>query len=76
MTYRNLGLLSVLFAVFAAVLVWATGASATSDPQVIQDSQLQALTTTVGGASVPPTTRTVPHWFGSTLDPHNGITYG
>jgi hypothetical protein len=75
MTYRNLGLLSVLFAVVATVLVWTAGASATP-PQVIQDSQLQALTTTVGGASVLPTTRTVPHWFGSTLDPHNGITYG
>jgi len=46
------------------------------EPQVIDDSQLQALTTTIGGASVLPTTRTVPHWWGSTLDPHNGITYG
>jgi hypothetical protein len=43
---------------------------------VIEDSQLQAMTTTIGGASVLPTTRTVQHWFGSTLDPHNGITYG
>jgi hypothetical protein len=43
---------------------------------MIDDSQLQALTTTVGGASVLPTTRTIPHWWGSTLDPHNGITYG
>ena len=33
-------------------------------------------TTTVGGASVLPTTRTVPHWFGQTTDPHNGVTYG
>ena len=23
-----------------------------------------------------PTARTVQHWFGSTLDPHNGVTYG
>jgi len=46
------------------------------EPQVIDDSQLQALTTTIGGASVLPTTRTVQHWWGSTLDPHNGITYG
>jgi hypothetical protein len=51
-------------------------AAAQSKPQVIGDSQLQALTTIVGGASVLPTTRTVQHWFGSTLDPHNGITYG
>jgi hypothetical protein len=45
-------------------------------PQVIDDSQLQALSTTVGGASVLPTTRTIQHWWGSTLDPHNGVTYG
>jgi hypothetical protein len=75
MTYRNLGLLSVLFAVVATVLVWTAGASATP-PQVIQDSQLQALTATFGGATVLPTTRTIPHWWGSTLDPNNGITYG
>jgi len=50
--------------------------AAAQQPQVIDDSQLQAVTTTIGGASVLPTTRTVQHWFGSTLDPHNGITYG
>ena len=37
---------------------------------------MQALTTTIGGAPVLPTTRTVTHWFGSTLDPNNGVTYG
>lgn len=42
----------------------------------IDDSQLKAMTTTVGGASVLPTTRTIPHWWGSTVDPHNGVTYG
>jgi hypothetical protein len=36
----------------------------------------QALTTTVGGVEVLNTTLTVPHWGGSTLDPHNGVTYG
>jgi hypothetical protein len=46
------------------------------EPQVIDDSQLKAMTTTVGGATVLPTTRTIPHWWGSSLDPHNGITYG
>ena len=45
-------------------------------PQVIDDSQLNALTTTIGGASVLPTTRTIPHWFGSALNPNNGVTYG
>src|SRR5439155_15581145 len=48
----------------------------TINPQVVDDSQLKAMTTTEGGATVLPTTRTVPHWFGQTLDPHNGITYG
>jgi hypothetical protein len=43
---------------------------------VIDDSQLQALSTTVGGASPLATTKTVQHWFGTTLDPDNGVTYG
>lgn len=60
--------------VFSGAICWAQ--SALSAPQVIADSQLQALTTTIGGASVLPTTRTIPHWWGSTLDPHNGTTYG
>jgi hypothetical protein len=63
------------------VAVVASAASAASDataaePQLIDDSQLQASSTTIGGADVLPTTRTVAHWWGSTLDPHNGVTYG
>src|SRR5215813_423445 len=45
-------------------------------PPVIGDAAMQLLNTTIGGAQVLPTTRTVTHWFGSTLDPNNGITYG
>jgi hypothetical protein len=30
----------------------------------------------VGGAKVLPTTRTVAHWFGTALNPDNGVTYG
>jgi hypothetical protein len=37
---------------------------------------MQALTTTIDGAQVLPTTRTVTHWFGSIFDPNNGVTYG
>jgi hypothetical protein len=37
---------------------------------------MQARTTTIGGAQVLQTTRTVTHWFGSTFDPNNGVTYG
>jgi len=49
---------------------------AQSQPQVIDDSQLHAVSTTIGGAGVLSTTRTVQHWFGSTADPHNGVIYG
>src|SRR5262249_24216588 len=66
------------------LLVMLMGAAALSamlpelraDPPVIGDDQIQTLTTTIGGAQVLQTTRTVTHWFGSTLDPNNGITYG
>ena len=79
MPYRKLGLLLGFVAVLVAVVT--SGASASSgtpsiEPQLIQDSQLKALTTTEGGAGVTPSTRTVAHWWGSTLDPHNGVTYG
>jgi hypothetical protein len=79
MPYRKLGLLLGFVAVIVAVVT--SGASASTgtpsiEPQLIQDSQLQALTTTEGGAGVTPTTRTVAHWWGSTLNPDNGVTYG
>src|SRR6476620_6664447 len=79
MPYRKLGLLLGFVALVVAVVT--SGASASTGtpsiaPQLIQDSQLSALSATVGGASVLPTTRTVAHWWGSTLDPNNGVTYG
>ncbi len=59
-----------------AASVSAAGASPSSVP-VIDDSTLQAMTSTInGGASPLPTTRTVQHWFGQTTDPNNGVTYG
>jgi hypothetical protein len=83
MSYRKLGMLSALVAVIVAVFVAVatSGASAYTgrplvEPQLIQDSQMKALSTTEGGANVLPTTRTVAHWWGSTLDPSNGVTYG
>ena len=54
----------------------STSNSNTAEPQVVDDSKLQALTTTEGGAGVLPTTRTIPHWFGTATNPHNGVTYG
>ncbi len=62
---------------FALPLLTFCAASAGAvEPVVIDDSTLKARFTTIGGASVLPTTRTIPHWFGQTLDPTNGITYG
>ena len=55
----------------------ATGSSTTAtQPQVIDDSQMQILSTTVGGASPLATTKTVQHFFATTFDPDNGVTYG
>ncbi len=59
------------------VLVAALGIeTASAAPQVISDAALKASFTTMGGATVLPTTRTVAHWWGSTRDPNNGVTYG
>jgi hypothetical protein len=63
-------------ALAAPASVSAATGSPTVQPQPIDDSQLQALTETLGGAKPSPTTRTIPHWWGSTLDPDNSTTYG
>src|SRR5260221_7325315 len=78
MAKRQLALFTALLAALVAVVVaTASGGGATPiEPQVVDDSTLKALSTTVGGANVLPTTRTVAHWFGQTTDPHNGVTYG
>ncbi len=65
-----------------ATLVVAVAASASAggpavvQPQVIDDATLKAMTTTMGGADVLPTTRTIAHWHGTTYNPGNGVTYG
>ncbi|HET7420927.1 MAG TPA: hypothetical protein VFL27_11150 [Candidatus Dormibacteraeota bacterium] len=77
MTYRRLAFSVSLITALVAALS-AVPASANTIP-VIDDSQLQALTTTVGGVDGAPalmTSNTIAHWFGSTADPHNGVTYG
>jgi hypothetical protein len=77
---RKIALSAVLGVIAAIVLSSAAArvgaASTEAEPQLISDASLKAISTTDGGADVLPTTRTVPHWWGSTLDPHNGITYG
>jgi hypothetical protein len=75
---RKLVLALVLTASLVAVIAASASAGSgpgNTGPQVLDDSNLKALTTTEGGATVLPTTRTVPHWFGQTANP-NGITYG
>lgn len=61
---------------FLSHSAFAASGTATVTPQVISDAQLQAMSTTLGGASVLPTTRTVAHWWGSAVNPDNGVTYG
>jgi hypothetical protein len=79
MSHRKLGLLLGVVLVTAAILTSAAsaaGGAATVQPQVINNASLQAQTTTIGGANPLSTTRTVAHWFGSTLNPNDGVTYG
>jgi hypothetical protein len=76
---RKLESLLAACAVVAAIAFLAvvtTGGTASIEPQPISDAQLRAITTTVGGATVLPTTRTLPHWWGSSVDPSNGVAYG
>jgi hypothetical protein len=63
----------------SAALAAATGVSGkpTITPKPISASSFDPTTTTIGGGvSVLPTTRTVPHWWGSSTNPQNGVTYG
>ena len=65
------------FSFCALALFTLSVASANAvEPIVVDDSQLHARSTTIGGASVLPTTRTIPHWWASLVDPTNGVTYG
>ena len=78
MRYRKLGpLMGLLLWLTAALTMAGSAAGGTSTaPAVINDSQLQALTATVGGAKPLSTTKTLQHWFGTALNPHDGVTYG
>jgi len=69
-------LAAAIIATITTAAASAGGTTAMAQPQQISDSQLQALTTTVGGAKVLSTTKTLQHWFGQTLNPDNGVTYG
>jgi hypothetical protein len=60
----------------ALIAVTGTASAGTTNPVVVDDSAVSASTTTMGGASVLPTDRTVAHFFGSAANPSDGITYG
>jgi hypothetical protein len=62
----------------STLALFALGAASANavEPIVVDDSQLHAKSTTIGGASVLPTTRTIPHWWGSLHDDTNGVVYG
>jgi hypothetical protein len=48
-----------------------------SQPERIDAQSFSPTTTAIGGgANVLPTTRTIAHWWGSSLNPDDGITYG
>ncbi|GAA2471477.1 hypothetical protein [Terrabacter carboxydivorans] len=54
----------------------STAGTSASEPQLINDADLKAQSITMGGASVLPSTKTIPHFYGKTTDPTNGVTYG
>ena len=63
-----------LSATIGAIVASSIGVSAGPAPIVVSDTT-NPTTTTVGGAPVLNTTRTVQHWSGTTFDAHNGVTY-
>jgi hypothetical protein len=79
MAYRSLRFsVAALVAVSGALLAVSAsvGAASPAAIPVIDDATLKAMSTTMGGASPLPTDRTIPHWFGSSVDGANGVTYG
>src|SRR5690242_4508838 len=49
----------------------------TVKPQPIDAQSFSPTSTTIGGgANVLPTTRTLTHWWGSAMNPDDGVTYG
>jgi hypothetical protein len=69
------GAIAAVAAVVFAISANANAGAAT-EPAVMDDSHLHPSFTTMGGADVLPTDRTLAHWWGSTTDPTNGVTYG
>ena len=75
-TVLGMAVLALTIVSSSGLRAGAGGATGALEPQLIDDAALKAATTTDGGADVLPTTRTIPHWWGSSVDPHDGRTYG
>ena len=73
-SHKRLGF-SVAIAAAAVAALGAAPVGAGTVP-VIDDSQLQAQTITVGGAAPLATSDTIPHFSGTSLNPNNGVAYG
>jgi len=66
-----------LFSTNSALASNGVSGRPTVKPTPINASSFDPTTTTIGGgAKVLPTTRTVAHWWGSSTNPENGVTYG
>src|SRR5262249_40486326 len=74
--FSRRSVVGVPLAMMAAVSMSSALAAPAAAPQLIDDATIHAKSTTIGGATPVPTTRTIPHWFGLTTDTNNGITYG
>ena len=72
---RSLAAIAAL-ALLVSMIIIGPVSAAKPGVQTISDSQLKAQSATLGGAKVLSTSRTVAHWWGSSLDPNNGVTYG
>jgi hypothetical protein len=77
MLHRRIGIALAAAPLLVAAMFSPVGAATpTVTPQVISDASLKALTSTDGRAQVLPTSRTVAHWAGSTVNGDDGVTYG
>jgi len=76
MNRRKLAVLPGLSLVLSMLVISPTLAGSKAAVLPIADDQLQALSVEIGGAKALPTSRTVAHWWGSSLDPSDGVTYG
>ncbi|HEU5368361.1 MAG TPA: hypothetical protein VFU69_07860, partial [Ktedonobacterales bacterium] len=69
--------ITVCAMIAAGFLVFGHAAAAGGPPVLnIDDSNLQAQSLALGGADALPTTRTIPHFHGTAVNPNDGINYG